>query len=333
MEQSIKQRYSAAVLDELLERYAIAPANIRALDAFESFIYAFERDDAPFILRVGHSERRSVELIHGEVDWVNFLAAGGVPVAQAVPSQRGALVETIADGHGAHWLATAFVRAAGRPAWEVGWSPALYTTYGRLIGALHARTQRYQPADERWRRPGWDAALLEYVERYLPASETAALSHYRELRAHMRTLPQDRASYGLIHQDAHPGNFFVDAAGQITLFDFDDCIYSWFINDIAIILFYMVMDAEDVPAFTLEFLRHFLAGYRQHNQLDPRWLAEIPTFLKLRELELYALMHRDFDVHTIDDWWCARYMRGRKAKIDRRAPYIDFDFTTLAAQL
>ena len=44
-------------------------------------------------------------------------------------------------------------------------------------------------------------------------------------------------------------NFFVDEAGQITLFDFDDCAHNWFINDVAIVLFYICLfytsDAAD----------------------------------------------------------------------------------------
>jgi len=42
-------------------------------------------------------------------------------------------------------------------------------------------------------------------------------------------------SYGLVHCDVNPTNFYVND-GQITLFDFDDCAYNWFINDIAVAL-------------------------------------------------------------------------------------------------
>src|SRR6185503_18451404 len=102
-------------------------------------------------------------------------------------------------------------------------------------------------------------------------------------------------SYGLIHQDAHQNNFFIDSDETITLFDFDDCVYSWFSNDLAIVLFYISMDAEELgfpsaAAFTQEFMPHFLRGYRRAYTLDLRWLKEIPVFLKLRELELYAVV-------------------------------------------
>lgn len=315
-----------------MHRYGLANGQVRPLDAFESFIYEFERDSRSYILRIGHTLRKSEALVLGEVDWINTLAEGGVSVARAIPSDSGQLVEAVEDGQGGQFLVTAFVKAQGQPPWDI-WTPGLYESYGRLIGSMHSLAEQYQPANPAWKRPEWDDESMEFVERYLPASETAAKEKYRALCAYLRDLPKERTAYGLIHQDAHGSNFLVDEAGTITLFDFDDCVYSWFINDIAIVLFYIVMDAPDWPAFTREFMTHFLRGYRQVRPLDPQWLKEIPNFLKLRELELYAVIHRDFDVSHIDHWWCARFMRDRKEKIEQDRPFIDFDFGSLAAIL
>jgi Ser/Thr protein kinase RdoA (MazF antagonist) len=332
MEQYIRDRYSDTILQEAMRRYGIANDQIRPLNAFESFIYAFEHGPDACILRMGHSLRRSEALIQGEVDWINYLAAGGVSVARAIGSEARKLVETIDDGQGGQFLVTAFVKAEGKPPWEL-WTPTVYEAYGRLLGRMHALAQDYQPAKLAWKRPNWDDDIMEFVERYLPASETVAKQKYQALCDHLRTLPKEHTSYGLIHQDAHGSNFLVNDADTITLFDFDDCVYSWFINDIAIVLFYIVMDADDWPSFTREFMTHFLAGYRQAHRLDPAWLKEIPAFLKLREIELYAVMHRDFDVNNIDNWWCARFMRDRKDKIEHDMPFIDFDFESLSIQI
>lgn len=53
----------------------------------------------------------------------------------------------------------------------------------------------------------------------------------------------------------------------------------------------------------------------------------------MREIELYAVMHRDFDVSNIDNWWCARFMRDRQYKIEHDLPTIEFDFESLAEHL
>jgi amicoumacin kinase len=315
-----------------MQRYGISNGQIRPLDAFESFIYEFNRGLEAFILRISHSLRRSENLIRGEVDWTNHLAAGGVSVARAVASETGQWVEVIEDGLGGQFLATAFVKARGGSPWK-RWSPELYGTYGKLLGSMHALAKGYQPSRPEWKRPEWDDEILEFVERFLPPSEALTRAKYRVLCDHLRSLPKGDSTYGLIHQDAHGSNLFVDESGAITLFDFDDCAYSWFINDIAIVLFYIVMDAGDWPSFTREFMTHFLRGYRQAHRLDPKWLQEMPVFLKMREMELYAVLHRDFLVSDIDDPWCARFMRDRKYKIEHEVPFIDFDFESLAAHL
>ena len=333
MEQRIKDRYSEAVLQEAMRRYDIAARQIQPLNGFESFIYEFQRGPQAYILRLAHSLRRSEDLIRGEVDWINTLAGGGVPVARAIDSQAGNLVETIADGQGGWFLATAFVKAAGTHPWEAGWTPERYATYGELLGRMHVLAQGYQPTQAAWKRPEWDDDIMEIPEHFLPASETAAKQKYQALCDHLHTLPKDSASYGLIHQDAHQSNFLMDETGSITLFDFDDCAYSWFINDIAIVLFYISVEEEDAPAFTQAFLPAFLRGYRQFHALHPKWLREIPAFLKIREIELYAVIHRDFDLEDIDNDWCRHFMQGRKYKIEHDLPFIDFDFEALSAYL
>jgi Ser/Thr protein kinase RdoA (MazF antagonist) len=332
MERQIKERLNDEILQAAMQRYAIPGDQIWPMDAFESFIYEFKRDSQSFILRLGHSLRRTEALVQGEIDWINYLADHGVSVARAIYSQNGKLVEVVEDGQGGQFLAVAFVKVSGRPPWNVGWTPALYEAYGRLLGQMHFLTAQYQPTDPAWKRPDWDDELFEFVERYLPASEHLAKEKYRNLCAYLHGLPKNRQCYGLIHQDAHGSNMFVDQAGRLALFDFDDCAYSWFINDIAIALFYIALDADDPPTFTRHFMTHFLHGYRQVQPLDPHWLREIPNFLKLREIELYGVIHRDFDVRQIDDPWCARFMQGRKEKIENDIPFIDFDFSSLKSR-
>ena len=358
MDSKIIARFNDSILQEAMHRYGIAPHQIKPLDAFESFIYEFEREGAKshngpgYILRIGHSLRKSEALIQGEVDWINYLARGGVSVARAIPSERWKLVEVIDDGQGGQFLVTAFVKAQGQKPWDAGWTPARYENYGRLLGQMHALAVCHQPVPA-WRRPEWDDGSLDFIELYLPESEVIAHQKYRSVLEHIQNLPRDKASYGLIHQDVHQNNFFMDADGALTLFDFDDCVYSWFINDIAIVLFYISMDAEelgfpDSASFTQEFLFHFLRGYRQAYSLSPAWLKEIPVFLKLRELELYAVVHRDFDIKDIEHWsierfqqipgfdvnhgshlWIANFMRDRKPRIEQDLPVIDFDFESL----
>jgi Ser/Thr protein kinase RdoA (MazF antagonist) len=328
MDQNIRERFTPAILAAAHERYDVAEGAIRLLDGFESHILEFERGGESFILRLSHSSRRSPEMIHGEVDWINHLARGGAGVARALPSPAGELIEPIDDRAGGQFLATAFVKAQGVMPWERGWSPELYEAYGRLIGRTHALTKDYAPPRPEWRRPEWDDPVFDYVALYMPAKETVALERYREAHAHVRSLPRGRDNYGLTHQDAHGANMHLDDAGRLTLFDFDDCGYHYFANDIAMCLFYLTVGNWNSAERGREFLTHFMKGYREENTPAEWWLAELPAFLKLREIELYAQLHREFDIEhggvaAIDDEWCRMYMEGRKERIDAGAAWLE----------
>jgi len=333
MDPQITKRYNDKILHEAMQRYGIKKNEIKLLDGFESFIYEFYRpQDGEFILRVGHSGRRSPEMIAGEVDWINYLAQGGANVSRAILSKKGNLVEAIDDGYSEQFLATAFIKAPGGPSWETEWSPEFVEHYGQVIGRIHRLTKDYIPFNPAWRRPDWDTPGNMNIPATMPASEKIALQKFQELMRHFETLPKNRDAYGLIHQDAHGGNFFVKD-GIITLFDFDDCVYSWFIYDIAMVLFYSAMGADNMVAYTQNFMRNFLQGYRSENKLDPIWLQELPFFLKLREIDLFGLIQHDFDMENLDDPWCVGYMKGRKELIDNDVPYIDFDWNLLTAYL
>jgi Ser/Thr protein kinase RdoA (MazF antagonist) len=330
----IAERYNDDILHEAMQRFGIAKDRLRLLDGFESFLYEFQRDDGDFILRVGHSLRRTPEMIAGEVDWINFLATGGAGAARAILSQDGKLVEAVDDGRGSQFLATAFVKARGGPPRREMWNETFFEAYGRLLGRMHALSKTYTPGSPTWRRPEWDSDGNMTIKAHLSPEEREIRVRFETLMQHLQALPKDRESYGLIHQDAHTGNLFVDEHYQITLFDFDDCVYSWFIYDIAMVFFYGLMGHEDDPAFIERFCRSFFRGYRGENLLAPHWLAELPHFLKLREIDLYAQILFSFGgAENVDHPWCQNYLRGRKERIEAGLPYLEFEWESLASEL
>jgi amicoumacin kinase len=334
MDPKIAARLDYKILQAAMRRYNISAECIEILDGFESFIYRYKRSDGHFILRIGHSSRRSPDLIRGEVDWINYLAAGGAQVARSIFSAYGNLVEPLDDGQGEEFLCTAFVHAPGREIRREHINDNLVINYGRLIGRMHALAKAYHVSNPAWMRYAWDAPENNTAERQMPAEEALALQKYREILAHLQSLPKDEDSYGMIHQDAHLGNAFVDDKNQLTLFDFDDCVYGHFIYDIAMVLFYAANGQPDPAAYTGWFMPLFLSAYRQENRLDPAWLTELPNFMKLREIDLFAAIHFSFeDGDHPDDPWCERYMNGRRERIEGDVPFIDYDWPALALYL
>jgi Ser/Thr protein kinase RdoA (MazF antagonist) len=317
-------------LTEALKRYGIAKRDTHLLDGFESFIYEYEKGDQGYILRISHSSRRTPDLIQGEIEWLNYLADNGVPAVRAIPSDRGNLVESIDLGSGAYFTTVSFERARGDHPRQGDWDNGLAAKLGQTMGRMHALTKRFEPSQPRFRRPEWYEEYETdegYAEKYLPPAETVVIDKFKTLLEYLYTLPKEHDSYGLVHVDMHGGNFFVDH-GQITLFDFDDCMYTWFIYDMAMALFYAIshhcVDQQDI-IWASRFLEQFLAGYRRENMINPKWLGQIPYFLKLREIDLYIIIHRSCDLDDLDPW-CASFMANRKYKIENDIPYLKLDW-------
>lgn len=329
MDPKIAVLFNDNILQLACQRYDIKPTEIKLLDGFESFIYEFHRGEADFILRISHSQRRTPEMIRGEVDWINYLSDHGVTAARAVVSASRQLVEAIDDGHGSQFLCTAFTKAPGGPANKEMLNDQLFINYGRLLGKMHTLAKGYEPSTPIIKRYAWDDPENNTPDRQLNVKEIKIREIYQSAFSHLQNLPRDSECYGMIHQDAHLGNLFVDENYQITLFDFDDCVYGHFIYDIAMVISYIAWGKENVSEFTSHFMQVFFKGYNEFNRLDPKWLKEIPYFLKLREIDLFAAILFSMG-ETPEDNWCKRYMTNRRENIESGVPFIDFDWESLA---
>lgn len=47
---------------------------------------------------------------------------------------------------------------------------------------------------------------------------------------------------------------------------------------------------EDIPGFVEGFILVLPQDYREYNRLPPRWLLELPCFLKLTTMDLFAII-------------------------------------------
>ncbi|MCB2213774.1 phosphotransferase [bacterium] len=337
MEKSTRKLFTKTILSKALNLYDIQPETAQILDGFESFIYNVRKDGQDLILRIGHDGRRSVDMVQGEAEFLNHLAHGGLSVARVLPSKDGRLAETIPAADGSHFVMTLFTKAPGHVPTLAEWKSPLFKSMGVFMGKLHALSKTFQPSQPRYRRFDIEADFNEMIEtakKHLPPGDGPVLAVHQETLAKIRQLPKGADSYGLCHIDFHNGNFFLTDEGQITLFDFDDCQYAWYIYDVAMALFYALPNNHRGPEelyLASTFLTKFWSGYRTANDLDPAWLAKIPLFLKLREMDLYIVIHRSMDMDNLDPW-CAGFMAGRREKILNRTTFIDLDFEQFAME-
>ena len=79
-------------------------------------------------------------------------------------------------------------------------------------------------------------------------------------------------------------NLLVDGS-QVTLIDFDDCGFCWFMYDFAAAISFF----EDSPAVP-ELKRRWLAGYTPIRALSPEEIGVIDTMVLLRRMALLAFL-------------------------------------------
>lgn len=330
MHKESQKLFTNAIRDEALRRFGLEGCETESLDGFESFVFSVQSSGTEeFILRITHSLHRTENEIQAEIEWINYLVSGGVPAAQTLVSLQENCVEVIRGTDGSSFVAVLFEKLQGHHPDSEEKDEKAYELLGEVIGRMHRLTQEFHFSHHTFSRRAWDHEVLE-VSQFLPADEVHIQEKLQQLLVEIGTLPQERDSFGLIHTDAHWGNLFLHHE-SLKIFDFDDSAYMWFINDIAIIIFYGIMDRY--PGLSEEqhvamILKSLLKGYRREHTLSKEWIQRIPLFLKLREIDLYMVIHRSFDVENLEDEWCKSYMDGRRERIEHDVPYLDFDFAS-----
>ncbi|KAA6447089.1 phosphotransferase enzyme family protein [Bacillus atrophaeus] len=319
------------VLAEAANIYGFERTQVQFLADAENYVYEFIKDEEPYILKITHTIRRSPQYIMGEMEWLHHLAKGGLSVAKPIPSLDGKDVEEVPDGTGGAFLLRAYEKAPGHKVEEADWNGELFYQLGTYTGEMHRLTKSYQVSNAAYKRQEWDEEEQLKLRKYVPQDQNRIFEQADALMEKLRQLPKDPDHYGLVHADLHHGNFNWDN-GKITTFDFDDIGYNWFVNDISILLYnilwYPVIPYEDKGAFTEEFMRHFLSGYREKNELDAAWLTKIPDFLRLRHILIYGLLHQAFDLETISQEE-KEMLNGFRQDIENRTPITPFDFSKL----
>lgn len=336
MNPELVRRFHEPVRDEAARRYGLEPSDLTELTAFENYVYEADTPDGTsLVLRISHSTRRTQDYTLGEVEFVRYLGAAGIPVAQPLLSDTGQFVERIPEEADPehYFVATAFERAEGvvfddaPPLRERYWQPPLFRDLGRLFAKLHNRAQTYKVSNPRYKRQEWYEYDVVDINRFAPADETLVRTQTAKIIERLKRLPTTPDGYGVIHADLHPHNFcFAD--GKITAFDFDNAEYAWFVKDIAVILFYVARGEErgKREEACAAFLGPFMAGYRELRACDRMWMEAIPDMLALQRSMNYALFHQYRDPELRDEDTMNRW--GRFVRdIEGEVPVIDLDFS------
>ena len=254
------------------------------------------RGEKKYVLRISATGDRTEEDYLAETEFIRYLARNGAPVADVIPSVNGKTVECV-EQDGKKIYVTLFEYAKGTLLSDNGYryregaplEEYFYNT-GKALGAIHRLSRKYRPVH---RRAAFsDKFTPEYIDRLIPDSY-ADLKQviYRRLEEY-RTLPTDPENYGLIHFDFCDGNYHVDLeTGGLTVFDFDNCIYCWYMFDLAHLWTHGVgwYQHEPDPKKRMAGMDHYfgtvLEGYRSETDVSETMLEKLPLFIDMTIIE------------------------------------------------
>ena len=266
----------------------MSPADVRFIAQVQNYIFSYQRDGVKFILRLTPQMHQCAEQVRAEVEWVNDLAARGVRLAAVVPAVDGSLSHPI-EIAGEHFTAVSFQKVPGEIGSREHWTPAIFFEWGRLTGRLHRESRKYEPAFVR--RASWIDRLPSLVPESV--DDEIAIERLAQLVQTLDSMPKSTDSYGLIHADLHFWNFSV-SSGELTVFDFDNSEYNWFVADLGTAVFEAATcNYQKLPGqeFIKVFLGEFGNGYEQESNLGDAG-KQVPSFAKLREICIYLVLRK-----------------------------------------
>jgi Ser/Thr protein kinase RdoA (MazF antagonist) len=293
MRSQLLQRFDRDTLPSAAaERWFGADVKVEHVQDSESFVYRISRGETHFYLRFTHEVRRSREQIAAELEYVQYVSDRGVAVARPVQSRAGHLIEDF-EFDGLALCACVFEAAPGaRLMWRTpSWNAENFQRWGQALGILHANTLPASAARTPRRMSWHEDDVWVNADTYLSPDEHSARRELSLLRAWLNDKPQTAGQFGLIHGDLCAANFFI-RDDVVTLFDFDDCCYHWFIYDLVC----TVSPATFRPTEERHALRDAIVeGYVKAHPLPRDWEAQFNQFLRMRGLYLFILHRRNWD--------------------------------------
>ncbi|HWU18284.1 MAG TPA: phosphotransferase [Devosia sp.] len=257
----------------------------------QTFLVETERRGR-FTLRIHRPGYQSRPAIESELAWMAALRRDtDVPIPEPLPGADGQLLQSFEtdEEEARHAVLFRFVHGS-EPSPDSNMAD-LFLTLGRYAAQLHLHAMQWKrpPGFERqvwqaatildadglwgdWRvAPGVDKTIRSILDR-----ADAAL--WRRLGEY--GLAEDR--FGLIHADMRLGNLLVDGPG-VTLIDFDDSGFCWFVYDFAAAISFHETHAS-VPALRAAWIE----GYRSVRPLGEEHVQAIDSMVMLRRMALLA---------------------------------------------
>lgn len=282
------------LLPTILELYGLDGYEFDLVKAHEggrNVVYSCEKEGAGAkVIRISFLDDRSLEDLLGEAEYIRYLFKHGSSVSDVVNSQKGNLVEEITHNNHSFFVCV-FEKARGKMLAENNYRyregvpiDEYYYNCGKTLGKMHQLSKEYTPAHRRY--GFFDKYNADYINRLIPDSLSLLKEKLVILLRTLEAVDRNSESFGMVHFDYSDGNYMIDFdTGQITVFDFDNSCFCWYMYDLANVWAHGVgwiqfeQDAAKRKKFMEEYFETVLAGYRTETEIENSMLEKLSLFI------------------------------------------------------
>lgn len=248
------------------------------------------------VVRISMTQDRLEKDYQAELEFVHYLAENGASVADVIPSKNGKLVENIIHENKEIFV-SCFEYAPGMLISDNGYNYVegrplaeyFYNT-GKVLGKIHQLSKNYVPQNKR--QDYFSKYNMEYINELIPDKYEELKGAISQRLEKFRLLSKDNNEFGLVHFDFSDGNYHIDMSdGKITVFDFDNCIYCWYMFDLANLWIHGVgwfqfeQNNEKRKEGIKDYFNTVIKGYRTETSIDDKTLEKLPLFIDMVLIE------------------------------------------------
>lgn len=296
----VMEFWEEKLLPALGERYCLNGCDIRLVPPHEggrNVVYTCEKEgERAKIIRISFLADRRWEDYLAELEYVQYLYGRGCSVSPVVPSQAGNLVEKfVCDGR--VFFASVFEKAKGKMMVENQYQyrkgaplSEYFYNCGKLLGRMHQCSKEYTPVHSRYSY--FDRTDERRIDRAVPDEWPICKEKMKGLLRTLKGLKRERQDYGMIHFDYNDGNYAIDFTnGNITVYDFDDCCFGFYLYDLADLWTHGVgwaffePEPEKRRQFMQDYFESVLDGYRSETAIRKEALELLPLFINATVME------------------------------------------------
>lgn len=293
----IYETYLSPLVSELYELEGYKTSLISAHDGGRNVVYNCEKEGASTkILRIAYLNDRSREDLLGEVEYIQYLFEHGGSVSNVISSQKGNLLEEITHNNHTFFVCL-FEKARGKMLVENHYQyregvsiSEYYYNCGKVLGKLHQLSKGYAPVHRR--NSFFDKYNVEYIDNLIPSTLPLLKEKMIELLKTLEGLDKNSESFGMVHFDYNDGNYMIDFdTGQITVFDFDNSCFCWYMYDLANVWMnglgwiQFQPDPGKRKDFMDDYFKTVLEGYTSETKIEDSMLNNLPLFIQVNMME------------------------------------------------